>query len=66
MEFRAAVSEYKYVSLCVLRCFFCYAFHWQYDACRYKVHYVGYSSKHDEWKCESDLVPISEEEEESE
>lgn len=42
------------------------AFHWQYHSCRYKVHYVGYSSKHDEWKCESDLVPISGEEEESE
>ena len=47
---------------------FCNAFHWRYDASRYKVRYVGYSSKHDEWKCESDLVSIrlSEEEEESE
>ena len=41
------------------------AFYFTNPSSRYKVHYVGYSSKHDEWKVEGDLVPIDEEREES-
>ena len=50
-----------YVSCVVFICLYC-------NVCRYKVHYVGYSSKHDEWKFESDLYSAyqaREEEEES-
>ena len=28
------------------------------DSTRYKVHYVGYSSVHDEWKTKSDVVDL--------
>ena len=32
---------------------------------RYKVHYIGYSTKYDEWKTRDELLPIDECNEES-
>ena len=59
--YRAAVSKFTNVKL---SCGIKRLLHSK-SSSRYKVHYVGYSSKDDEWKVEGDLVPIDEEREES-
>ena len=59
--YRAAVSKFTNVNLsCGVKRLLLSK-----SSSRYKVHYVGYSSKHDEWKVVGDLVPIDEEREES-